>query len=46
MAVKAEHACIHGKQYVKVDGGVGQAGGRTWHVWTTGKLAPLVYRVA
>jgi hypothetical protein len=31
MAVKAEHACTHGKQYAKAGGGVGQAGRGTEH---------------
>lgn len=55
MAVEAEDACIHGTRYDKAGGGVGQAGGGTehprargqpWQVWTTGRLAPLEYRVA
>jgi hypothetical protein len=31
MAVKAEHACTHGKQHAKAGGGVGRAGGGIVH---------------
>lgn len=48
MGVKAEHACIHGKQYAKAGGGIRQMGEEVQDtrgmvamahtVWPTGRL--------